>query len=417
MSQNPTVSIVIVSHARPALLRRALIGVSQLFYRPFELVVIADQAGLEAISDLPCSDRVKTGLQVVPNISAARNQGVDLAGGEIVAFIDDDGVPEPTWLDHLAAPFADPDMMAATGTVLGRNGISVQWGQRSVDGRGVAYPVQGPVPAGHAVKLEGTNMAIRRRALTTLGGFDPGFSFFLDETDLAWRLKAAGMRAGFAPLATVHHGYAESLRRSATRVPQSLFQIGASSVIYLRKHGDAAGMEARLRDLLQEQSDRVQGFVRKGDISVDEMRRLLEDLQAGISAGRAADLAPAHKVATRPDLVPLISDPAPEPLILAGRWFQRKALLDQAEKASGQGRSTSLFLLAPTIRAHRVSFSNTGVWVQSGGLFGPSDRSQRRFRYWGFAARIADERAHLAGIRWIQDLQPVHKLAKDIKRA
>ncbi len=401
MTQTPKVSVVIVSHGRPALLRRALIGVSQLFYRPFEVVVIADQAGLDAISDLPFSDRVKTGHQAVANISTARNQGADLAAGAIVAFLDDDAVPEPTWLDHLTAPFADPELMAATGTVLGRNGISVQWAQRSVDAQGVAHPAIGPLPTDHAVKLEGTNMAIRRDALSTLGGFDPGFSFFLDETDLAWRLKAAEMRAGFAPLATVHHGYAESLRRSANRVPRSLFQIGASSALYLRKHSDPEAMETRLSALLREQSDRVQGFVRTGDVSVDEMRHLLEDLQTGIAEGRSVKPAPAHKVAVPPDFRPLTPGSPPEPLVLMGRWFQRKTLLEQAEIAAGQGRSTSLFLLAPTVRAHRVSFSNSGVWVQSGGLFGPSDRGQPRFRYWSFAARIAQERSRVAGIRWI----------------
>ena len=401
MTQNPTVSVVIVSHGRPALLRRALIGVSQLFYRPFEVVVIADQVGLDAIADLPFCDRIKTGLQAAANISAARNQGVDLAAGEIVAFFDDDAVPEPTWLNHLTAPFSDPDVMAATGTVLGRNGISVQWGGRSVDAQGVAYPVSGPVPAAHAVKLEGTNMAIRRSALALIGGFDPGFSFFLDETDLAWRLKTNGMLAEFAPMATVHHGYAESLRRSAARVPKSLFQIGASSAIYLRKHSDPAAIEARLRDLMREQSDRVQGFVRKGDIAVDEMHRLLKDLQAGIAAGRLATLAPPHAVAVPPEFRPLPVNAPPEPLTLAGRWFQRRSLLQKAEVAAAKGRSCSLFLLAPTIRAHRVFFSNSGVWVQSGGLFGPSLRSQRRFTYHRFAARITAERARLAGIRWI----------------
>lgn len=401
MTPNPTVSVVIVSHGRPALLRRALIGVSQLFHRPFETVVIADRAGLDAISDLPFSDRIKTGHQAVANISAARNQGVDLAAGEIVAFLDDDAVPEPTWLDHLTAPFADPEMMAATGTVLGRNGISVQWGRRSADAQGVAHPMTGRLPAGHAVKLEGTNMAIRRSALSALGGFDPGFSFFLDETDLGWRLHAAGMKAGFAPLATVHHGYAESPRRSASRVPRSLFQVGFSSAIYMRKHSDPDAMEARLSAVLKEQSDRLRRHLRRGALSMDEMRTLLEDLQAGMADGRSAPPAPAHTVATASDFQPLITRPAPEPAVFSGRWFRRGRLLEKAEAAAGQGRSASVFLLAPTVRAHRVSFSVAGVWVQSGGLFGPSERSQPRFRYWRFPARITQERDRLAGIRWI----------------
>lgn len=401
MSDSPPVSVIIVSHGRPALLRRAVIGVSQLFYRPFELVVIADQAGLVAISDLPFAQWIKTGHQAEANISAARNQGTDLACGDIIAFIDDDAVPEPTWLDHLTTDFSDPQVMATTGTVLGRNGISVQWGRRAVDAEGVAHDLQGPQPDGMAVKLEGTNMAIRRAALDRLGGFDAGFRFYLDETDLAWRLHQAGLRAAFTPRATVHHGYAESLRRTTDRIPRSLFQIGASSVLYLRKHSDERLMERRLTAVLQEQSQRVQRYVRSGKIDVEEMRRLLDDLRAGMEHGRKQEMAPPHRLAEPPDFVQLTSGPAPEPQVLCGRWFQRRSLTEKAEQAASEGCSTSLFLLAPTVRAHRVRFTGSGVWLQTGGLFGPSDRNQPRFRPWGFRARIAAERARLQGIRWI----------------
>ncbi|MCB2152739.1 MAG: glycosyltransferase, partial [Rhodobacteraceae bacterium] len=57
----------------------------------------------------------------------ARNLGLAAAAGEIVAFIDDDAVPEPRWLARLTAPFADPGIAAAGGFVVGRNGISFQW--------------------------------------------------------------------------------------------------------------------------------------------------------------------------------------------------------------------------------------------------------------------------------------------------
>ncbi|MCB2123539.1 MAG: glycosyltransferase, partial [Rhodobacteraceae bacterium] len=66
----------------------------------------------------------------------ARNLGLAAAAGEIVAFIDDDAVPEPRWLARLTAPFADPGIAAAGGFVVGRNGISFQWRASCADSHG-----------------------------------------------------------------------------------------------------------------------------------------------------------------------------------------------------------------------------------------------------------------------------------------
>ena len=117
------VSVVIVSRRRPALLRRCLLGLTQQDLPGFEVVVVADPAGIAAVQGFA----VKTVGFDEPNISAARNLGIAQAGGEVVAFIDDDAVPEPTWLSRLTVPFSDPAVIAATGFVRGRNGVSFQW--------------------------------------------------------------------------------------------------------------------------------------------------------------------------------------------------------------------------------------------------------------------------------------------------
>ena len=86
-------------------------------------------------------------------------------------------VPEPTWLTHLIAPFADGQSAAvAGGYVIGRNGISFQW--KASDSFAVEaqtedlildYRLMSPTflaasPA-RAIKTEGTNMAVRRDVL------------------------------------------------------------------------------------------------------------------------------------------------------------------------------------------------------------------------------------------------------------
>ena len=402
MTDSPPVSVIVVSHGRPALLRRALIGIGQLFYRPFELVVVADAGGLAAIADLPFASRIKTAIQATPNISAARNMGLSLSSGRIVAFVDDDAVPEPTWLNHLVCPLLDTNIAASTGTVLGRNGISVQWASRVVDRLGAASPAgPGPLREGLAVKLEGTNMAIRREVAVSLGGFDEAFDFYLDETDLAYRLMTTGHQVRFAPLATVHHGYAASNRRTQTRVPLGLYQIGKSSMHYLIKHAPSNEIEKAVAAVRAEQSERVNRFVRSGALARADGDDLLEELEAGLTTGRT--IAPLTRTfqTKAPVFSPLLEVPAPPPLLLAGRWFSRSRLLRQANSLAQKGRSVTLMVFGHTPRAHRVLFSAQGVWVQTGGLFGKSSRNQRRFTLWSFTGRIRSETLRQEKIRWI----------------
>ena len=137
MTQLP-VSVVVVSRDRPEALHRCLIGLSQLQYNPFEIIVVADTAGCNAARDTAFSDALKIEEFNDANISAARNAGIVLAAGDIIAFIDDDAVPEPTWLSNLTVPITQ-GAHSSGGYVRARNGISYQWRARTVDAQGHAH--------------------------------------------------------------------------------------------------------------------------------------------------------------------------------------------------------------------------------------------------------------------------------------
>ena len=51
------------------------------------------------------------------HVARSRNVGVKVAAGDILAFIDDDAVPEPDWLEQLAGAYEDPRVSAAGGPV------------------------------------------------------------------------------------------------------------------------------------------------------------------------------------------------------------------------------------------------------------------------------------------------------------
>lgn len=399
----PRASVVIVSRHRAAALRRCVLALRQSDHPQMELIVVADPAGLAALGDGPW----KTVAFDVPNISAARNLGLDVAAGDVVAFLDDDAVPEPTWLSRLAAVFADPRVAAAGGFVRGRNGISYQWRAMEVDRTGADHPLEiagsGPVlragDATRAVKTQGTNCAFRRSALMQIGGFDPAYAFYLDEADVNLRLAAQGHLTAIVPGAEVHHGFLESAHRAADRTPLTLFDIGASSAVFLRRHAPEAEWHPALDRVRREQAARLAGHAARGRLNPTQIRALTETLEAGITAGlgRALDgLAPRTDA-----LPPFLALPGTGPrpgCLLAGRVWSRKRLAAEATRRAGQEIVTVL-CLSPTARPHRMRFAEGGYWEQSGGLFGRSDRTGPRLRWRSFARRVRDEAVRLARVR------------------
>lgn len=386
------VSVIIVSRHRPALLRRALLALTQQDHPEIEVIVVTDPAGLAAAECFA----VKRIAFDEPNISAARNLGIVSAAAEIVAFIDDDAVPEPTWASRLTAPFAHPGVIAATGFVRGRNGIGYQWRAAWIDrlGQDVPLPVEGPTllaaSEGRAVKTQGTNCAFRRDVLLAAGGFDPAFRFFHDETDLNMRLAGQGLTA-ILPEAEVHHGYAEGPYRRADRVPTTLHQIAASTAAFLRRHGAGATDEARAA-LVTQQRQRLERHLIAGRIEPRDLRRLMASLHEGWRDGVARPLPLPQPLRDRG--LPFLPLPGTGPrpgLVLSGWRHQAAALHRQAAAAQEAGRIVTVLLLSPDARPHWAGFSAAGIWVQTGGLFGRSDRSGPRLRLWRKDRRIEAE--------------------------
>ena len=403
------VSVVVVSRGRPDLLIRCLTGLAQLCYRNFEIVVAADRTGHDAV----CARQLDTGIKLLhfdeANISRARNAALARASGEVVAFIDDDAVPEPSWLDQLSAPFLESAVTAAGGFVIGRNGITFQWTARAVDrlGRKTELEHSGEAPfvpmppAGFSPKTEGTNFAVRRDHLVRLGGFDPAFRFYMDETDLNRRIAAAGGTTVMVPRAIVHHGFAASTRRAGDRAPTDLTEIGASSAVFLRKHAPGCIFEAELARLKREHRMALVQYMVDGGLEPRDVSTRLEELAAGFAEGLERDISPT---APLPDVAepfkPLIpKKKAPASLYFAGRPWNRKGLRAKAKAAVAAGDIVTIFRFSPTALPHRVRFHEGGWWEQRGGLFGRASRDEPYFRLQSFRARLRKEWARVAVLR------------------
>lgn len=396
-------SVVIVSRDRPDALKRCLMGVSQLQEARFEIIVVADPAGIEAAMSMPFSEALKLVPYDEPNISAARNLGVTAAAGDVVAFIDDDAVPETLWLKHLRGP-AERGVAAMGGYVRARNGISYQWTARSLDAHGLAAPLDiDPVrptiltpPSGRAVKTEGTNMAIRREVLIELGGFDTAFRYYLDETDLNMRLAQAGHATALVPLAEVHHGFAANRVRTAARVPRDLFEIGASWAVFQRKHISKHAHRDHWAARRNHEKRRLLDHMVKGNLEPGNVAPMLQRLELGYGEGQSRRLGrtelPKHpSEAFKP--FPTAHKPR---VLVSGRGFGGRALHEDAQDRAGRGDIVTLMVFSPTALFHTVRYRAEGYWEHRGGVFGKSERNQPLFRISTLKRRIRAEVERIA---------------------
>jgi len=396
-------SVIVVSRHRAEALTLCLTALSQQDHPAFEVIVVADPAGLAAVraQGLP----VKLVAFDEANISAARNAGLALAAGEVVAFIDDDAVAEPTWLTRLCSGFAQAGVVAATGFVRGRNGISYQWRASEVDAQGQDHAVQ--VPMGQislragthrrAVKTQGTNCAFRRDVLCAAGGFDPAFRFYLDEADV--NLRLAGLTA-IVPMAQVHHGYLASDRRRADRVPTDLHEIAASTAVFLRRHAPGGPTDAGFARLRDRETARLATHLAARRIDRAESARLLATLAAGWADGLARPLTALAPLAAPTDAFRPMPGTGPRRGVAITGWvWARPRLQRKAGAAVAQGAIVTVVCLSPTALAHWNRFHSGGFWLQRGGLFGRSDRSGPRLRLCRFATRIAEELSRWSAFR------------------
>lgn len=395
----PPVSVIIVSRGRPDLLCRAILGVSQLDYAPFELIVVACPEGIQAVQNQSLAPHIKTVLFDDPNISAARNLGIDQAAGDIIAFIDDDAVPEPQWLRELVAPFETPEIAATGGYVIARNGLSYQWKARSLSGDGFTSDLEltsdlpvmfDPAEMG-AIKTEGTNMALRRDVLEKLGGFDPAFSFYMDESDINMRIAAAGLWTALVPRARVHHGYAASRRRARDRTPLDLSEIGRSTATFIQRYCSEDEWKPVWRAHVSEQRKRCLRAMQRGRLGADDVFRLIGQFRRGISVFKRP------LITSHPAITPCATEFRAMPngenaqkTIIYGYSWQTRSKFSQAQKARRNGVVVHLFLFSPSILYHKRGYRD-GIWIQTGGIYGRSHRSEPFFSFTTLKKRVASE--------------------------
>jgi glycosyltransferase involved in cell wall biosynthesis len=174
-----SVSVAICTRERPDDLARALHAIQALNPPPLEVLVIDNAPATSSTKELvECAPFARYVREDRRGLNAARNRALREARGDIVAFTDDDAVPEPQWLAGLVPNFSEPCVAIATGLTLpleleteGQELFEQHcsfvrgFHRRVFDAQQHSPFAVGPIGAG-------ANMAVRRELTLRLGGFD-----------------------------------------------------------------------------------------------------------------------------------------------------------------------------------------------------------------------------------------------------
>jgi cellulose synthase/poly-beta-1,6-N-acetylglucosamine synthase-like glycosyltransferase len=233
-STPPTATVAVCTRDRPEDLRRCLEALMRLPDDGQELLVVDSCPSTDETRRIVEDyGRVRYVREDRPGASAARNRALCEARHKIVAFTDDDAVPDPGWLRALVRNFNHPLVLCVTGLImpLELETEAQEWFERySSHGRGFrrrAFGWANHNPLHAAPVGVSANMALRRSVLEYLGPFDealgPGTPTRAGEDyEMFSRILAAGYRIVYDPAALSWHRH----RRTWKELRQTLYGYG-----------------------------------------------------------------------------------------------------------------------------------------------------------------------------------------------
>lgn len=204
----PRISVVVCTYNGSATIGECLESLQRLRYPDYEVIVVDDGSTDQTPSIVSRFDVQYLRQEKNGGLSRARNAGIVKATGEIIAYIDDDAAADPDWLYFLAAA------LKRTAVAVGgpnychpRDGFIAE----CVD-EAPGNPMHVLLNEELAEHVPGCNMAYKKEALESIGGFDATHLVAGDDVDVCWKLLIREQRIVFSPSAIVWHHRRPSVR-------------------------------------------------------------------------------------------------------------------------------------------------------------------------------------------------------------
>jgi GT2 family glycosyltransferase len=212
-----TATVAICTRERPEDLSRTLNAVAPCIDAGHQIVVVDNAPRTSRTREVVERFRgVRYVCEPTVGLNVARNRAMREASTDLVAFTDDDAVPEAEWLDALIANFGDPRVLCATGLTLPielETDAQELFEDLSPFGRGFRRRIfdgqhDNPVEVGRVGA--GANMALRRATIDLVGPFDERLDAGTPtrsggDHEMFVRILAAGYQIAYDPAAVSWH--------------------------------------------------------------------------------------------------------------------------------------------------------------------------------------------------------------------
>lgn len=205
----PRISVIVCTYNGAATLRACLTALERLNYPDYEILLV-DDGSTDTVPDI-AQDFPKIQYLRLEHggLSVARNAGAAASTGSILAYTDDDCMPDEDWLIYLARTLEDPVMAAAGGPNIPPPAKSMVQACVTAAPGGPAHVLLSDRLAEH---VPGCNLAVKRAAFDSITGFRPKYKAAGDDVDFCWRLQEAGYGIAFQAAAMVWHDRRTSVR-------------------------------------------------------------------------------------------------------------------------------------------------------------------------------------------------------------
>ncbi|MGH6881538.1 glycosyltransferase family 2 protein [Hypericibacter sp.] len=224
-ASRPSVCVIIVAYNPGPYLARCIDALRRQRWTDFESIIVdngSTDGAVQGLGALPANFRImSTGRNL--GFAAANNRGAAATDAPWIALLNPDAIAAPDWLERLMAAARTYPDVAMFGSTQIQLDDKTRW-----DGLGDVYhasgivwrggfgqPVTDPAPGGEVFSPCAAAALYRHEDFRAAGGFDERFFCYVEDIDLAFRLRLKGQRALQVADAVVHHAGSATTGRSS----------------------------------------------------------------------------------------------------------------------------------------------------------------------------------------------------------